>query len=419
MNYALIIIISLIFSAFFSGMEIAFISANKLKMEVDKKQGVFGSRIISFFNEKPGHYIATMLVGNNIALVIYGIIMAVILEPLISRFTSSEVVILIVQTIISTLFILITAEFLPKTLFIINPNLSLKIFAVPVIVIYVLLYPVTRIIVALSYFLIRVFTGKPIEKSSGEQVFGKVDLDHLLSKLQDEATNTAAEQNGIKILQNVLDLSNIRLRDCMVPRNEIVSMEEKSTVEEIRQKFVETGLSKILIYKDSPDNITGYIHSKEIFKNPVDIGSKIISIPIVPETMPANKLLRSLISKHKGIALVVDEFGGNSGIVTIEDIIEEIFGEIEDEHDFSKLTEKRINENEYIFSGRLEIDYLNDTYKLGIPKTDDYETLAGFILFHNESLPVINEKITIHPFFFKILDVSQTRIGLVHLIKCT
>jgi CBS domain containing-hemolysin-like protein len=419
MNHALIIILSLLFSAFFSGMEIAFISANKLKIQVDKNQGIFGSKIISFFNEKPGHYIATMLVGNNIAIVIYGIIMAVILEPLISRFTSSDILILIIQTIISTLFILITAEFLPKTVFIINPNLALKIFAVPVIVIYFLLYPVTRIIVALSYLLIRIFTGKPIEKSSGEQVFGKIDLDHLLSKAQDQATNTTGEQSGIRIFQNVLDLSNLRLRDCMVPRNEIVSMEEKSTIEDIRQKFIETGLSKILIYKETPDNIIGYIHSKEIFKNPVEITSKIINIPIVPETMPANKLLQAFISKHKGIALVVDEFGGNSGIITIEDIIEEIFGEIEDEHDFSELIEKRLNDNEFIFSGRLEIDYLNDTYNLGIPKTDDYETLAGLILFYHESIPVINEKITIHSFIFKILEVSQTRIGLIHVIKCT
>ena len=417
MNHALIIILSLLFSAFFSGMEIAFISANKLKIQVDKNQGVFGSKIISFFNEKPGHYIATMLVGNNIAIVIYGIIMAVILEPLISRFTSSDILILIIQTIISTLFILITAEFLPKTVFIINPNLALKIFAVPVIVIYLLLYPVTRIIVALSYLLIRIFTGKPIEKSSGEQVFGKIDLDHLLSKAQDQATNTTGEQSGIRIFQNVLDLSNLRLRDCMVPRNEIVSMEEKSTIEDIRQKFIETGLSKILIYKETPDNIIGYIHSKEIFKNPVEITSKIINIPIVPETMPANKLLQAFISKHKGIALVVDEFGGNSGIITIEDIIEEIFGEIEDEHDFSELIEKRLNDNEFVFSGRLEIDYLNDTYDLGIPKTDDYETLAGLILFYHESIPVINEKITIHSFIFKILEVSQTRIGLIHLMK--
>jgi CBS domain containing-hemolysin-like protein len=417
MNYAVIIILSLICSAFFSGMEIAFISANKLKIEVDKKQDVFGSGIISFFNKRPGHYIATMLVGNNIALVIYGLIMAVVLQPFISRFTDSDVLILIIQTIISTLFILVTAEFLPKTVFIINPNVALKIFSVPVMVSYILLYPVTRIIIAISYFLIRIFTGKPIEKRVGEQVFGKIDLDHLLSKVKDQIPESTGEHDGIRIFQNVLDFSNIRLRDCMIPRNEIISMEEKSTIEELQQKFIETGLSKILIYRESTDNIIGYIHSKEIFKNPTEISSRIINIPIVPETMPANKLLQSFINKHKGIALVVDEFGGTSGMVTIEDIIEEIFGEIEDEHDFSELTEKRINDNEFIFSGRLEIDYLNDTYKLGIPKTDDYETLAGLILFYHESIPVINEKIMLHPFVFKILDVSQTRIGLIHLIK--
>lgn len=419
MNHAVIIILSLICSAFFSGMEIAFISANKLRMEVDKKQGIFGSGIISFFNERPGHYIATMLVGNNIALVIYGLIMAVILEPLIARFTNSDVLILIVQTILSTLFILVTAEFLPKTVFIINPNFSLKIFSVPVIFFYILLYPVTRIIIAISYFIIRIFTGKPVEKKSGEQAFGKIDLDHLLSKVKDQTPESEGEHHGIRIFQNVLDLSNIRLRDCMIPRNEIISMEEKSTVEELRQKFIETGFSKILIYRESKDNIIGYIHSKEIFKNPTEISSRIINLPIVPETMPANRLLQLFISKHKGIALVVDEFGGNSGMVTIEDIMEEIFGEIEDEHDFSELIEKRVNENEFIFSGRLEIDYLNDTYELGLPKTDDYETLAGLILFYHESIPVLNEKITIHPFILKILEVSQTHIGLVHLIKCT
>lgn len=418
MNYAILIILSLICSAFFSGMEIAFISANKLKIEVDKKQGIFGSGIISFFNKRPGHYIATMLVGNNIALVIYGLIMAIILEPLIVRFTDSDVLVLIIQTILSTLFILITGEFLPKTIFIIDPNLALKLFSVPVMFFYILLYPVTRIVIALSFFLIRIFTGKTINKQPGEQVFGKVDLDHLLSKVKDQTPDSAGEHHGIRIFQNVLDLSNIRLRDCMVPRNEIISMEEKSTVEEIRRKFIETGLSKILIYRGSPDNIIGYIHSKEIFKNPAEISSRIIKLPIVPETMPANKLLQSFISKHKGIALVVDEFGGTSGMVTIEDIIEEIFGEIEDEHDFSVLTEKRISDNEFIFSGRLEIDYLNDTYKLGIPKTDEYETLAGLILFYHERIPAKNEKITIHPFIFKILDVSQTHINLVQLIKC-
>lgn len=418
MNFAIIIILTLICSAFFSGMEIAFISANKLKIEVDKKQDVFGSGIISFFNERPGHFITTMLVGNNIALVIYGLIMAVILKPVIARFTDSDVLILIIQTILSTIFILVTAEFLPKTVFILNPNIALKIFSVPVIFFYILLFPVTRIIIAISYFLLRIFTGKTVDKKPGEQAFGKIDLDHLLSKFKDQTPESESEHNGIRFFQNVLDLSNIRLRDCMVPRNEIISMEEKSTVDEIRHKFIETGLSKILIFRESTDNIIGYIHSKEIFKNPAEISSRIINLPIVPETMPANKLLQSFISKHKGIALVVDEFGGTSGMVTIEDIIEEILGEIEDEHDFSELIEKRVNDNEFIFSGRLEIDYLNDTYNLGLPKSDDYETLAGLILFYHESIPVMNEKITIHPFILKILDVSQTHINLVQLIKC-
>ena len=417
MNVALIILLSLILSAFFSGMEIAFISANKLKIEVDRKQGVFGSRIISFFSEYPGQYITTMLVGNNIALVIYSMMMAIILEPVIIKFTSSEIAILITQTVISTLIILVTAEFLPKTVFIIDSNFALKIFSVPVFIFYILLYPLTRIIIAISRFLVRILTGKPLKMQAGEQVFGRIDLDHLLSKAHDRSIGISDEHHEIKILKNVLDLSNVRLRDCMVPRNEIVALEENSSVEELKQKFIESGLSKIIVYKESTDNVIGYIHSKEIFKNPPDIQSRVINLPIVPETMPANKLLQSFIKEHKGIALVVDEFGGTSGIVTMEDILEEIVGEIEDEHDYSELTEKKINDNEFIFSGRHEIDYLNNTYHLDIPKTDDYETLAGLILYHFQSIPKINEKIIMEPFIFRILDVSQTRIELIHLTK--
>ena len=419
MNVVVLILLSLIFSALFSGMEIAFISANKLKIEVDRKQGVFGSRIISFFAEYPGQYIATMLVGNNIALVIYGIMMAIILEPLIIPFTDSEIAILAIQTIVSTLIILFTAEFLPKTVFIIDSNFSLKIFSVPIFLIYILLYPITRVIIILSRFLLRILTGKPMKMQADEYVFGRTDLDHLLSRAHYRTKGMPEEQHEITILKNVLDLSNVRLRDCMVPRNEIVALEENSSVEELKQKLIETGLSKIIIYKESTDNVIGYIQSKEIFKNPPDIKSRIINLPIVPETMPANKLLQSFIKEHKGIALVVDEFGGTSGIVTMEDILEEIVGEIEDEHDSSELTEKRISDNEYIFSGRHEIDYLNSVYNLNIPKTDDYETLAGLILFYHQSIPKINEKIMMEPFIFKILDVSQTRIELIHLTKTT
>jgi CBS domain containing-hemolysin-like protein len=417
MNVALIILLSIVLSAFFSGMEIAFISANKLKIELDRKQGNFGSRIISFFSEYPGQYIATMLVGNNIALVIYGIMMAIILEPLILSFTGSHVLIITIQTIVSTLFILLTAEFLPKTVFIIDSNFALKIFSIPVFIFYILLYPLTRIVIVLSRFLIRILTGKPLKMQAGEQVFGRIDLDHFLSRAHDQATGVSRENDEIRIFQNVLDLSNVRIRDCMVPRNEIVALEENSTIEELKQILIETGLSKIIIYKETTDNVIGYFHSKEIFKDPPDIKSRIINLPIVPETMPANKLLQSFIKEHKGIALVVDEFGGTSGIVTMEDILEEIVGEIEDEHDYSELVEKKIGENDYIFSGRHEIDYLNNTYNLQIPKTDEYETLAGLILFYHESIPKVNEKIILEPFIFKILDVSQTRIELVHLIK--
>jgi CBS domain containing-hemolysin-like protein len=417
MNVALIILLSIVLSAFFSGMEIAFISANKLKIELDRKQGNFGSRIISFFSEYPGQYIATMLVGNNIALVIYGIMMAIILEPLIVSFTDSHVLIITIQTIVSTLFILLTAEFLPKTVFIIDSNFALKIFSVPVFIFYILLYPLTRIVIVLSRFLIRILTGKPLKMQAGEQVFGRIDLDHFLSKAHDQANGVSHENDEIRIFQNVLDLSNVRIRDCMVPRNEIVALEENSTIEELKQILIETGLSKIIIYKETTDNVIGYFHSKEIFKDPPDIKSRLINLPIVPETMPANKLLQSFIKEHKGIALVVDEFGGTSGIVTMEDILEEIVGEIEDEHDYSELVEKKIGENDYIFSGRHEIDYLNNTYNLQIPKTDEYETLAGLILFYHESIPKVNEKIILEPFIFKILDVSQTRIELVHLIK--
>jgi len=417
MNYAIIIIISLIFSAFFSGMEIAFITSNKLRIEVDKKQKVLGSRVISFFVDHPGQFIATMLVGNNIALVIYGIFMAILLEPIIAVFTRSEILILSIQTIISTLLILLTAEFMPKTLFRIIPNTALKIFAYPILLFYILLFPVTKTTIALSNFLFKIFIGKRVSKKLDNNVFGKVDLDHFVGQSQPVFDSEDETNHEIRIFQNALDFSNVKLRDCMVPRPEIVALEVNSSIEELKQKFIETGLSKILIYKDTTDDIIGFINSKSLFKDPDNIQILINSLPIVPETMPANKLLQSFIMEHKSIAIVVDEFGGTSGVVTMEDIIEEIFGEIEDEHDTSELTEEQINQNEFMLSGRLEIDYLNEKYRLEIPKMDDYETLAGLILFHYESIPTINDRIEIPPFIIKILDVSETRIELVHLIK--
>ena len=396
-------------------MEIAFVSSNKLRLELDIKQGYLTSRVISIFTSRPGDYIATMLVGNNISLVIYGILMAIILEPLISHYTNSESTILITQTIISTLIILFTAEFLPKTIFRLSPNTALRAFAIPVLVFYILLYPVTKLTIAISGFILHNFMRVPRNKKAQPNVFGKIDLDNLVNESNAERDQQADPEQEIKLFQNALDFSNVKLRDCMVPRTEIVAFDESVSMEELQSKFIETGLSKILIYRKSTDNIIGYINSKELFKNPLDLSSMIMSLPIVPETMPANKLLQSFIKDHKSISVVVDEFGGTSGIVTMEDILEEIIGEIEDEHDTSELTEEKLNEQEYIFSARHEIDYLNEKYRLNIPELDDYETLAGLILFHYESIPKINDRIHIEGFVIRILDVSETRIELIHL----
>ena len=413
----LIIIGSLIFSAFFSGMEIAFISSNKLRIELDKKQKLYPSQIISIFIKNPGQYIATMLVGNNIALVIFGIIMAIILKPFIIKFSSNEIAILIIQTIISTVIILFTAEFLAKALFMIRPNIALNIFSPPVLFFYIIFYPITKIIIWISNFLLKFLFNIKINKQQGKNVFGKVDLDNLINEGHSELKMDNQIEHNVKIFQNALDFSKVKLRECMVPRTEITALELNNSIEELKQKFIETGFSRIIIYKNNIDNIIGYINSKKLFEKPKNIKSKLVRVLIVPETMAANKLLSLFIKEKKSIAIVVDEFGGTAGMVTIEDIIEEIFGEIEDEHDVIELEEKQINENEFVFSGRLEIDYLNNKYNLNIPETGDYETIAGFILYHYESIPKINEKITIDSFTFKILKVTHTRLELVNLKK--
>ena len=415
MNNIIIIFISLLFSAFFSGMEMAFISSNKLKIELDKKQGLFPANIISIFTTHPTKYIATMLIGNTISLVIYGVVMAIILEPAISSFTNSEISVLLIQTIISTLIILLTAEFIPKTLFRINPNKILNLFAVPVLIFYYLFYPVSHFTILFSNnFLSRIFKIK-ITKNDTKVSFGKIDLNDLIDKNKNVNKENSEIEHDIKIFKNALDFSEVKLRECIMPRNEIVALDINDSLETLKQKFITTGYSKILIYDGTIDNIIGYTHSSELFKNPVSIKEMIHKIPIVPETMPANKLLSSFIQNHKSIALVVDEFGGTSGMVTIEDIMEEIFGEIEDEHDSTDLIDKKINENEYLFSGRLEIDYINEKYTLELPQSEDYETIAGLILSKYEKIPQINDNIVIDIYNIKILKVSQTRIELIKL----
>lgn len=410
MNSLIIISISLIFSAFFSGMEIAFVSSNKLRIEVEKKQGRISSRITSFFNNNAGQYIATMLVGNNIALVIYGIQMAIILEPVILKFIGGDISVLLIQTIISTLLILVTAEFIPKTLFRLNPNGFLNIFSVPVLVFYYLFFPISIIALKISNKLIISILNSDNQTKPEKPLFGKIDLDFYINEMQKDTEEANGIEHDVKIFQNALDFSNVKLRECMVPRTEITALEVNEDINNLKQKFIETGLSRILIFENNIDNIIGYISSSDIFKNPEKIIDIIKEIPIVPESMPAQKLLKSLMEERKSIAIVVDEFGGTAGMVTNEDIFEEIFGEIEDEHDSTDLVEEKISENEYIFSGRQEIDYLNEKYNLNIPDSEEYETLAGFIFYHNESIPRPQDIIKISPFEIKILEASSTRI---------
>ena len=412
-NSIIFILLAIGFSAFFSGMEIAFVSANKLRIELDRKQGGFASRIVRIFTNNRSQYISTMLVGNNIALVVYGMLMAGVLDPLIKTYTQSEMVVLLAQTIISTLIILITAEFLPKTLFRINPNEILNLFSVPVLLIYYLLYPISVFTIWISSFFLKLVFGVNIKDEGEKTVFGKLDLDHIIDASQPDIETKEDIEHDIKLFQNALDFSKIKLRECVVPRTELIALELNSTIDKLKQKFIETGLSKILIYKETIDNIIGYVQSPDLFHNPKDINSMIKSLIIVPETMPANKLLNTFMKKQKSIALIVDEFGGTAGIVTIEDIMEEIFGEIEDEHDSVELQETKINDKEFVFSGRLEIDYLNEKYNLEIPESDEYETIAGFILFHHERIPNEHDKITIKPFRFEVLKVDNPRIELI------
>lgn len=409
------IFITLLFSAFFSGLEIAFLSSNKLRIELDKKQGKLSARILSYFLKRPGEFIVTMLIGNNIALVIYGILMAALLNPVLTRYISSEFWNLTLQTLISTLIILLLAEYLPKSLFRNNPNLFINLLSIPVLLLYILFYPIIRFSVLLSHGILKIFFPRQHFTSERLRNFGRVDLDHLVSSA--EPDEDLDSENEIRLFQNALDFSGVRLRDCMIPRTEIVAIDKEASLEEASTRFIESGYSKILVYEKNIDQIVGYISSKDLFKNPPDLKSIIASPVFVPETMPANKLLKKLLQQHKSIAVVVDEFGGTAGLITIEDILEEIFGEIEDEHDTPDMIEKQIGINEFIFSGRLEVEYLNEKYELGIPESEEYETLAGFILYHLQNLPKPNEIVQIDPFRIQVLKMNNTRIDLIQLTK--
>lgn len=415
MHSSIIILIAILSSAFFSGLEIAFITSNKLRIELENKQGNLSAKILSHFNKYPSRYLGTMLLGNNIALVIFGIYMDEELNPVIGQYISSKIAVLIISTFLSTMLILITAEYLPKNIFRINPNRTLSLFWLPLTIVYGLLYPVVMVTIGFSEFMLKKIFRVKIEKE--DAAFTMIDLDNYLK----EGTATTKEKKAemdyeIQIFQNALDFSNVKARECMVPRIEIVAMDVNNSIEELKNKFIQTRLSKILIFSGNIDNIIGYVYSKELFKNPESIRSILLPVSIVPESIAANEVLTVFIQQHKSIAIVVDEFGGTSGMLTMEDVMEEIFGEIDDEHDKEEMVEKMIGENEYLFSARLETDYLNDKYRLNLPILDNFETLGGLIMHYHESIPKLNDEIRIDNFLFTITSVTRTRIEQVKLV---
>ena len=407
-----IAISTLLFSAFFSGVEIAFISANKLKLELDKNTGKFPANIITYFSKNESDFITTMLVGNNIALVVYGIVMTQILTPQITDYFNSDFSLLMVQTIITTLIVLVTAEFLPKAIFRIYPNQILRIFSIPIWLFFVFFRPVALLMLFLSKLVLKYLLGQKME--DGKQVFGKTDLDEYLSNVK-SAEGVEDSRVEVEMLQNVLDLTGKKLRECMIPRIKLVAMDISSPINEIKNRFIATKLSKILIFKGNIDKVIGYIHSSDLFRNPQNVRSILLPIPFVPESMSVMQLLNQFIDSNKGVALVVDEFGGTSGMLTIEDVTEEIVGEIVDEHDVEEITDKKLAKNKYQLFAGLDIELVNKKYNLTLPESDEYETIAGLILHHLAEIPQKNDVVELEEFQFTIIKVNYTAIQEVQL----
>ena len=406
-------LLGLIFSAFFSGMEIAFISSSKLKIELDNKKGQFSAKILSFFSSKPAWFIAAMLIGNNIALVIYTLYVAELIEPYLTSLALNSSIILLFQTLFSTFFILLFAEFLPKSIFRLNPNYTLRIFSLILFVFYIILWPITAFVVNLSTSILKLFGN---EESINKVSFKKTDLDLYINELKKDLEIGEEMEHDVKIFHNALSFSEVIARDCMVPRNEIVALEINDKIEALKELFLESGHSRIIIYKENIDNIIGYVHSIELFKTPISIKSMLIPISIVPESISGIKLLEDFIDKKISVSVVVDEYGGTSGILTMEDIIEEIFGEIDDEHDQEELIHRELTENKFLFSARLEIDFINEKYRLKLPVKEDYETLSGLIIYFAETIPEKGSTFKIENFEFKILEVDETKISKVQLL---
>lgn len=409
--HLLIITISVLLSAFFSGMEIAFVSSNKMHIELEKKKDSLLAKILTRLTRKPSKFITTMLVGNNIALVIYGYFMGDLLMKFFFESIPNEFLLLLTQTFISTIIILVTAEFLPKAVFSIYANEAMKIFAIPTYFFYLLFYFVSKFITVISDFFLRVFFNTREDQVQND--FSKAELGHYI----DEQLETAEDEidSEIQIFQNALDFHNVKAREAMIPRTEIIAVEVHDSLKNLQQKFIETGLSKIMVYNNSLDDIIGYAHFFDIFKKPKSIRSILLPIEIVPETMMIHDILNDLILKSKSVAIVLDEYGGTSGLITIEDIIEELFGDIEDEHDTVTLLEEKINDREFNFSTRLEVDYINEVYDLELAEDSNYETLGGLIVNHTENIPSTGEIIEINNYQFTILKESASKIEEVRL----
>jgi len=421
-NLVIGLIITMIFSAFFSGMEIAFVSSNRLRAEMNREKNGWTQRAIAYFYQHPNNFVSTMLVGNNIALVVYGILFARIFDATLF-YNLSDGLRVTADTLLSTVVVLFTGEFLPKTIFKASPNSMLNIFAIPAFVCYILLYPISRFATMLSRGLLRLF-GVKIPKEEQDKEFSKVDLDYLVQSSIDNAENEDEIEDEVKIFHNALDFSETKVRDCMVPRTEIEAVDiEDCTMEQLQNRFVESGHSKMVVYRDDIDHIIGYIHSSDLFRISSTASSKLLNdnsqlvreMPYVPETMAASKLMQTFLQQKKSLAVVIDEFGGTSGLVSLEDIVEEIFGDIEDEHDNTKYVARELGDGEYMLSARLEIEKVNEMFGLDLPDSDDYMTVGGLILHEYQSFPKLNEVVKIGHFEFKIIKNTMTKIELVRL----
>ena len=408
------LLIAMIFSAFFSGMEIAFVSSNRMLVEMGREKNGLTQKAIALFYKHPNTFVSTMLVGNNIALVVYGILFADIFDKTLFAPLPEGAPRVTADTLLSTLIVLFTGEFLPKTIFKSNANTMLTFFALPAWLCYVVLYPISRFATMLSKELLGMF-GIKWRSTTEDKEFTKVDLDYLVQSSIDNAKNEEDIEEEVRIFQNALDFSETKVRDCMVPRTEIDAIEDTCDIEQLKQKFIESGHSKIVVYHEDIDHIIGYIHSSEMFRNPKDWTKSLRTMIFVPETMAASKMMQTLLAQKKSLGVVVDEFGGTSGLVALEDIVEEIFGDIEDEHDSTHYVAKQMEHGEYLLSARLEIEKVNEMFDLDLPEDDDYMTVGGLILHEYQSFPKLNEIVKIGRFEFKIIKNTATKIELVRL----